>query len=542
MKKSILVLLFSIIITNWLVSEEIDNIVLLDTSVSMVPYYSGTVNYLINDIVKEQLQIGDSFHLLSFNDYPEYEISRTIKGESEIVDILNRILLLQPVGKYTDLISAFSFLYDYTAKLRLNSIKNIIILTDGIHDPPPESPFPVSDSNLDDIKRISENMKKQGWNVTLIQFPYKENNSESNTNNATNTGKENNGQTNNSSSVTDATKNKNNLFPAIAETLDKDIISSENATNHEITGSPEIIFPTNLGSVGNSFKANFVFKNPLNEPVLLKLAGIKTGETNLISKPYTISIKARDQKNVTFIIHLPSSWEKGAYNTAVKLIFNDSYRAYPRNGYLQYNFDPNIKGSYNKINTRIILYIIIGFVLFVILIYIMINIFRNVDLSGREKKTADRKDFKSVKTSGSVKIVSNAGGSVNSGQIVIEMIVKNQNRHIGHRNIHVMSEKHPLSVGGAGSEYFLIFIIPTDKRIAEIFLDDGLLTFKPLIKDFFPDLPDGKVTDCLNMPIRVVNKQGVETSIMFREWISPVEKLNRIMHLVDKKGLPNFKY
>ena len=161
MKKSIIILLFSITITNWLVSEQIDNIVLLDTSVSMLPYYSSTVNYLINDIVKQQLQIGDSFHLLSFNDYPEYEISRTIKGESEIVDILNRILLLQPVGKYTDLISAFSFLYEYTAKLRLNSIKNIIILTDGIHDPPPDSSYPVSSTNLDDIKKISENMKSQ---------------------------------------------------------------------------------------------------------------------------------------------------------------------------------------------------------------------------------------------------------------------------------------------------------------------------------------------------------------------------------------------
>ena len=535
MKKSILILLFSIIITNWLVSEQIDNIVLLDTSVSMVPYYSGTVNYLINDIVKQQLQFGDTFHLLSFNDYPEYEISRTIKGESEIVDILNRILLLQPVGKYTDLISAFSYLYDYTDKLRLNSIKNIIILTDGIHDPPPDSSYPVSSTNLDDIKKISENMKRQGWKVSLIQFP-------STSNGSDNIKKE---QPTNSNSVNVSSENKNDLFPTIAETLNEEIISSENADNHEMTGSPEIIFPRDLGSVGNSFKVQFIFKNPLPEPVLLKLASIDTEGISLTNKSYTINVKAQDEKASTFIIELPSDWEKGVHNTAIELIFNDNYRAYPRNGYLNYNFDPEIKGSYDRVNTRIILYIIIGIILLAILVFDLINLFRNIKFSNNAANNQNmtrNKEFKTVSSSNHVKSFSDLRKNIKPGQIIIEMIVKNQNRQIGQRNIHVIENNHPLSVGGAGSEYFLIFIIPTGKRIAEIIMEDGMLTFKPLISKNFPDLPDGEVKDCLNMPIRVVNKNGIETSIVFKKWISPVERLNRIMHLLDKKGLPNFKY
>ena len=535
MKKSLLILLFSIIITNWLVSEQIDNIVLLDTSVSMVPYYSGTVNYLINDIVKQQLQIGDTFHLLSFNDYPEYEISRTIKGESEIVDILNRILLLQPVGKYTDLISAFSYLYDYTDKLRLNSIKNIIILTDGIHDPPPDSSYPVSGTNMDDIKKISENMKRQGWKVSLIQFPSTSNDSENI--------EKNNSKNSNNTNV--GSENKNDLFPTIAETLNEEIISSENADNHEITGSPEIIFPKDLGSVGNSFKVQFIFKNPLPEPVLLKLASIDTKGINLTNKSYAISIKAQSEKASTFIIELPSDWEKGVHKTAIELKFNDNYRAYPRNGYLNYTFDPEIKGSYNKVNTRIILYIVIGLILLVILVFILISLFRNIKLSNHETSNQNITRNKELKTSSSsnhVKNFSDLRKNIKPGQIIIEMIVKNQNRHIGHRNIHVIGNNHPLSVGGAGSEYFLIFIIPTGKRIAEIIMEDGILTFKPLITENFPDLAGSEVKDCLNMPIHVVNKNGIETSIVFKEWISPVERLNRIMHLVDKKGLPNFRY
>ncbi|MCK5672444.1 MAG: VWA domain-containing protein, partial [Spirochaetales bacterium] len=171
MKKFLITAVLFLIFIQFGISEQIDNIVLLDTSESMFPYYSGTIDYLIEDIVQKQLQSGDTFHLLSFNDFPEYEISRTIRSEIEIKEIFNRILLLQPIGKYTDLISAFSFLYEYTEKLQLNSLKRIIILTDGIHDPPPESPYPVSSDNITNIVKISENMRRQGWDVSLVQFP-----------------------------------------------------------------------------------------------------------------------------------------------------------------------------------------------------------------------------------------------------------------------------------------------------------------------------------------------------------------------------------
>ncbi|MCK5154167.1 MAG: hypothetical protein KAQ93_07380, partial [Spirochaetales bacterium] len=128
------------------------------------------------------------------------------------------------------------------------------------------------------------------------------------------------------------------------------------------------------------------------------------------------------------------------------------------------------------------------------------------------------------------------------GQIAIEMIVKNQNRQIGHRNIHFIGESHPRSVGGAGSEYFLIFIIATGKRIGEIVMENGIVSFIPREKEFFPQLTGNTLKDCLSVPIKVVNKNGIETSIVFNEWISPVERLNRIMHLLDKKGIPDFRY
>ena len=62
MKKYLVVLFLIVSSVSYLMSDQIENIVLLDTSESMFPYYSGTIEYLIEDIVKHQLQLGDSFH------------------------------------------------------------------------------------------------------------------------------------------------------------------------------------------------------------------------------------------------------------------------------------------------------------------------------------------------------------------------------------------------------------------------------------------------------------------------------------------------
>ena len=518
-----------------MISEQIENIVLLDTSMSMFPYYSGTIEYLIEDIVKHQLQSGDSFHLLSFNDFPEYEISRTIRGEVEIRAVLNRILLLQPVGKYTDLISAFSFLYEYVENLPLNSIKKLIILTDGIHDPPPESPYPVSSSNKDDIVKISENMRRQGWDVTLIQFPLDSH-------------LEGENQLSLSTSNDNESETTNNLFPAIADTLDEEVISFDkenDSINHEVTGAPEIIYPEDLGNVGTSFRVDFTIINHSVEPVLLKLDGIIFGKENLLDNKTSLKLEPEEHKSMEVVINIPENWEKGRYDSAVELVFNDAFRAYPRKGFLKFNYDPKLPGIGQKFNTRLLLYILIGIVLLIALVYILVKAFSSLSLSpshGGKQSKSESKYFEStrgVKTKNRHKEISKLK---KPGQIAIEMVVKNQNRQIGHRNIHLVGKDHPRSVGGAGSEYFLIFIIPTGKRIGEIVLENGTITFIPRTKEFFPDFRGEKLKNCLSKPIRVVNKDGIETTIIFNEWISPVDRLNRIMHLLDNRGKPDFKY
>lgn len=543
MKKSFIIIVLFLIFIQFTVSEQIDNIILLDTSESMFPYFSGTIDILLEEIVKEQLESGDTFHLLSFNDYPEYEISRTIRNEMEIKDIFNRILLLQPIGKYTDLISAFSFLYEYTNKLQLNSIKRIIILTDGIHDPPPESLYPISRDNKSDIVKISENMKRQGWKVSLIQFPIINTNSDNLDSDDTE---------NHASSLLSENNSlsENNLFPLIADTLDETVIVidkevRENSTSHDITGAPEIIYPGDVGTVGRKFEAVFRIINHSTDSVLLKLMSINSYNGLLYNEPVSIQLDPKETKSIELILKIPDNIEKGEYNNTIELFFNDSYRAYPRTGNIIYYFDPENSNIRKSLNTRIILYIFLGLVFLAAIIYIIVNIIRSLKISSTHYKQKNKTVNPKNNTSGSTgtrQKFRNIEKENKTGQIAIEMIVKNQNRQIGHRNIHFIEELHPLSVGGAGSEYFLIFIIDTGKRIGEIVLEKGIVSFIPNDNDSFPDLAGQKLYNCLNRSIKVVNKRGVETSIVFRNWISPVERLNKIMHLADRSGLPDFKY
>jgi hypothetical protein len=557
MKKKLIITALFFLINSFLFTEQIDNIILLDTSESMFPYYSGTIDYLIEDIVQEQLQLGDTFHLLSFNDFPEYEIFKTIKGDLELEDILNRILLLQPVGKYTDLVSAYTFLFEYVNKLQLNSIKRIIILTDGIHDPPPESAYPTSANNIDFINKISENMKREGWQVSIIQFPVfdveKENNNllEDNSSSNENSGSD-NGNNDIGSSISSnngKSDNDNNLLPLIAESLDEDLISFSDNTeviNHAVTGAPEITFPTHIGTVGASFNVKFPVANHSSTPVLLKLTGIQSNESNLLDKPVTLKVSPGEQIALEVIINLPEGLSEGEKSSRIELIFSDSFRAYPRKGVLNYFYSQDTPGVKKNIDTRFLLYIFLGLILFAALVYILITVFRNIKNYPVQSNTRSDRDITKQSSHRSKVSDTKFDKKMNKPgkpeQFAIEMVVKNQNRQIGHRNIHFLEKGHPRSVGGSGSEYFLIFIIPTGKRIGEVVMEDNTINFIPKDKSFFPDINGEKLTNCLSKKIRVINKDGIESFIVFNKWISPIEKLNRIMHILDKNGVPDFRY
>jgi hypothetical protein len=65
-------------------------------------------------------------------------------------------------------------------------------------------------------------------------------------------------------------------------------------------------------------------------------------------------------------------------------------------------------------------------------------------------------------------------------------------------------------------------------HIAEIRNVDGRYVFTPLRSELFPGLSTA-IEDCLGREIPFLNSKGRELSLHFREWVSPLEEINRIL-------------
>lgn len=156
-------------------AAEKDVVILLDVSQSVFSEFTSIREYLIKGTLEKQMDLGDYFHLLTFADDPRVELSRRINTEEDIEAVLKEILLLYPFGQYTDLVAALQFLNSYTESLPDERKKVVVILTDGIHDPPPgryeaaegEDGKPGSPA----LQEAAEAIKEKDWDVNIVEMP-----------------------------------------------------------------------------------------------------------------------------------------------------------------------------------------------------------------------------------------------------------------------------------------------------------------------------------------------------------------------------------
>ncbi len=587
MKKSLLALIILVsVVFAAPAAQTFDTVILLDTSESMFPYFDSSVDYLIQDIIKNQLKVGDTFHLLTFANTPEYEISRKITGKKDIEEILSRILLLQPLGKYTDLITALGYLNTYTNKLSPETFKKVIILTDGIHDPPPGSDSATIDEKtlLDKIKQITGNMKRQGWDVSLIRFPLSAGNDAANTS----TGSSGSKGTQTSSGGVD-------LFTELSTELDTRIIdydSNNNVLSHKATGEPQIIFPADLGEVSFRFAIPFRVKNFSAEPVQIRLKEIIWDKQNILNKEAFVKVDADSDKTLKAEVSLSKEVTPGNYTIPLELVFADDTRPYPRTGSISFILkEPGVGGSidWGKV-LKILFYVVIILVAVLIIVFIVKYLSgRSYAAAGRrihhepeERRTAGytnrKEEEKEQNRSAKLQEISGVEKGRNErnssykykkepekrthkvsevdraaikhekkhhahgpDEKAFEMVVQNQNRLVGMRNIHWFKDGAVYTLGGGASDDYLIFIHPVEKRIAEIERRGSRLVIKVLNGDFFKEIAtEREVTE--KKDIKLVSSDGKEFTLSFREWISPADRINRILHLIDKPGLPDFRY
>jgi len=495
----IIVALLGIGILAW--SAGIDVVVMVDTSESMFPVFDDVVNYLLRDLLENRLHTGDSFHLLSFADAPEEEIRLDIEDRADITAVIDRILLLKPLGQYTDLIAAVEFLYDYTRALDPQNKKLILLLTDGIHDPPPGSPHRLDEAGVvAALLESSEKIKREGWDVHILRMP----------------GEEAAGE------ASDRIGAGMDVLDQLSDQLESDVLSYEDVEKEsltdQLTGFSTLSFPDALGRVRRRFDLPFTVQNNSEKSLRYTLVGVDSAYGDLLSRRVSVTVPGKQTTELVAALRLPSGVEPGIQNLRVTLEFADpEVRISPLEGTLAFEYVPLISWSGARLPLTYLLYALAALILIGVIIILVFVIRHRLQDAAFDRLFA-----------GAVESRRRRRRSIRP----LILKVDTQNPNIGTRNIHPVPPGSRRSVGGDGST-FLIYYIPMPRRIGEIRNDGKQYRFIPKQPEHFPDLSK-PLADCLGKPIRAVSSQGREVIFHFHEYVSPLEQLNRLMRSVPK--------
>jgi hypothetical protein len=488
--------LLGIIATAW--SAGIDVVVMVDTSESMFPVFDDVVNYLLRDLLENRLHTGDSFHLLSFADSPEEEIQLDIEDRSDIAAVIDRILLLRPLGQYTDLIAAIDFLYEYTGAIDQRNSKLILLLTDGIHDPPPGSPNRVDESEV--VARLlesSEKIKREGWDVHILRMP----------------GEEGAGE------PSDQAGSGIDVLDQLSAQLESDVLTYEDVEKESLTGQltgfSTLSFPGSLGRVRRRFSVPFAVQNNSGQSQRYTLIGMDSARGDLLRRPASVTVPAKQTSELVASLRLPPGVQPGIQTLGITLEFAEpQVRISPREGELSFEYAPLVGWSGARLPLSYLLYAL-GALILIGVILLLVFVIRHY----MQDAAFDRLF---------------AGVAKTRRKSVRPLIMKvdSQNPNIGTRNIHPVPPGSRRSVGGDGST-FLIFYISIPRRIGDIRYNGKKYSFIPRKAEHFPDLSK-PLADCLDKPIRAVSTSGREITFHFHEYVSPLEQLNRLMRSVPK--------
>ena len=159
------------------ISSKADVVILLDNSGTMLPYYDEVNSKVLTEICDNFVRLGDTFHLLSFNEKPVTEISQPVKTEADIYKIISRFNLLYPLGPYTDFPSALLYAQQYIESLDVYNQKVLIIISDGLFNPAQNSTFynKSSEEINNTINSAISKMKSEGTHIYYIKAPFPEN-------------------------------------------------------------------------------------------------------------------------------------------------------------------------------------------------------------------------------------------------------------------------------------------------------------------------------------------------------------------------------
>ncbi len=360
-----------------------DIVVLMDTSGTILPWFDQINSRVLVDITEKFVRPGDTFHLVSFNSRVNLEIVQPVKTESDISKIVSRFMLLYPLGQNSDFISGLHFTWQYLSTLNQSTEKIVIIISDGIFNPPKNSDFQAltTEQVESEINMMTAKIRGAGWQVYYVKLPFpddaivtnldgttqihpvpgskqnKEQHSraiQDNIGNSDSDGSEKAvvtskaGETGGSPDATKSTST-GTVYQDISSTftdalaITPSILPEEGA---ELTftdsafGMPEVFFPDNLGKRGRQFALPLKITNPSSQNLNLELVNIYLNGADVLEEKNFIRINPGKTATLKAQIKIPATVELGLHDFLFTLRFAGNTRVLPQEGLVSVQLVP----------------------------------------------------------------------------------------------------------------------------------------------------------------------------------------------------------
>jgi hypothetical protein len=328
-------------------ADSADVVVLLDISQSALPYFQDVTDYVVSSVVEDYLRLGDTFHLLSFGETTQVEIAQRISAEADVKAVLGRLYLLYPLARYTDFVGALGYLYQYVADLPENRRKVIVVITDGVHNPPPSSPTfgATTEQAAAEIEATAARIRANGWPVSIIKLPFPKVGEPG------------------APAATSAEAQGKSLLDVAAKALSAEVSDFSSAGKADLArrslSLPAAEFPGPLGKRDYAFSFPLKITNGSETPVGLELDRVRLGDADILAKKVFLTVQGGRSGTMDIPVLVPDTVPQGEAKLGVSLHFANGVRVSPDSGTLDLTLARSPVAALLRSGGRIVLFAIV---------------------------------------------------------------------------------------------------------------------------------------------------------------------------------------
>jgi hypothetical protein len=373
-------------------SNKADIVILLDNSGTMLPYYDEVNTKVLTEICDNFVRLGDTVHLISFNEKPVTEISQPVKTEADIYKLISRFNLLYPLGPYTDFPSALTYAQQYMASLDVYNQKVLIIISDGLFNPATNSTF--YNKTPEEINSVIDStiskMKSEGSHIYYIKAPFPENLNLKSLEDGSTT---NVGDESDESVYFEYGSALENLEEVETSALipDEDTTYNSDSFIGPILSMPELSTKKDFGNKKLNFTLPITIKNTSDEKIKLELTQILINENNVLDKSVFVKIPAKKSKKINAKIKMPEDTKLGQQQIFAECVFADNVRTRPQflDFFVNFKSGTNIFANFKNIGFAILIILLILLAIIALLLFIL-----SISKNHKENEEAEKRKNK----------------------------------------------------------------------------------------------------------------------------------------------------